>query len=185
MELPLLLKGSYSVMMTALLSMMWCYARRLTLGRASSLLGQTPLYGWIGFLAAAAIALHLLTAWQMPSVGWELKRARITPKREVAVTVKGHQFNLTDTSIRITQGEMVRFRVRSEDLTYGFGVFRENGRMEFQMQVVPGHDNDIIWAFSEPGRYSIRSTEYAGPQTWTMHAQDVIEVAPNVRAAGR
>lgn len=184
MELPLLLKASYSIMMMTVLSMMWYYARRLTLG-ASALLGQTPLYGWIGFLAAAAIALHLLTAWQMPSVGWELKRARIIPEREVAVTVKGHQFNLPDTSIRIRQGKMVRFRVRSEDLTYGFGVFRENGRMEFQMQVLPGHDNDIVWAFSEPGRYSVRSTEYAGPHTWTMHAQHVIEVAPDVLAAGR
>src|SRR5574337_673070 len=183
--LPLLVKGFYSVMVLTVLSIMWFYARGLTSGRNASLMAKIPLYGWIGFLAAVSIALHVLTAWQVPWVEWDLKRSHMNPERKVAVNVKGHQFNLPGGGIRITQGELVRFRVRSEDLTYGFGVFRDNGRMEFQMQVVPGHDNDIIWAFSEPGLYSIRSTEYAGPQTWTMHAKHAIEVASDLRAASR
>lgn len=144
-----------------------------------------PFAGWIGFLVVVSIAFHVLTAWQVPWVAWELQRAHMTPDRDIAVTVKGHQFTLPDDGIRITQGELVRFRVRSEDLTYGFGVFRENGRMEFQMQVVPGHDNDLVWAFSEPGLYSIRSTEYAGPHTWQMHAKHVIEVASDQLVARR
>ena len=185
MELPLLVKGFYSAMMMTVLSMMWGYVRGLTSGRHTSWMAKIPLYGWIGFLVAVSITFHVLTAWQVPWVEWEIKRAHMTPEREVAVHVKGHQFSLPDDGIRITQGELVRFRVRSEDLTYGFGVFRENGLMEFQMQVVPGHDNDIIWAFSEPGLYSIRSTEYAGPQTWRMHAKHAIEVASDLRVARR
>ncbi|MBZ0168090.1 cytochrome C oxidase subunit II [Candidatus Methylomirabilis lanthanidiphila] len=184
MLLPLLLKGFYLVMVTTVLSMMWVYARGLTLGRHASLMAKIPFYGWIGFLVVVSITFHVLTAWQVPWVEWELKRARMIPDREVAVNVKGHQFSLPEDGIRIRQGEIVRFRVRSEDLTYGFGVFRENGPMVFQMQIVPGHDNDIIWAFSEPGLYSIRSTEYAGPQTWRMHAKNVIEVASDLRLAG-
>lgn len=185
MTLPLLLKGFYSAMAMSVVSMMWYYVRGLTSGRASSWLAKVPFYGWIGFLATVSIAFHLLTAWQVPWVAWELQRTHINPDREVMVTVKGHQFSLPGDGVTIRQGEIVRFIVRSEDLTYGFGLFRENGRMEFQMQVVPGHDNEIIWVFSEPGLYSIRSTEYAGPQTWTMHAKNVIAVASDLRVAGR
>lgn len=185
MPLPLLVKSFYLVMVITVLSMMWCYARGLTSERHASWMAKMPFYGWIGFLVAVSIALHVLTAWQVPWVEWELTRSHMNPDREVAVNVKDHQFNLPANGIRIRRGEMVRFRVRSEDLTYGFGVFRENGRMEFQMQVVPEHDNDIVWAFSEPGLYSVRSTEYAGPQTWTMHAKNVIEVASDLRVASR
>ena len=185
MPLSLLVKGFYSAMVMTVLSMMWGYVRGLTSGRHASWMAKLPLYGWIVFLVAVSIAFHGLTAWQVPWVRWELTRAHMTPDRNIAVTVKDHQFHLPDDGISIRQGELVRFRVRSEDLTYGFGVFRDNGLMEFQMQVVPGHDNDIIWAFSEPGLYSVRSTEYAGPQTGAMHAKHVIEVASNLRMATR
>lgn len=185
MALSLLVKGFYSVMVMTVLSMMWGYVRGLTSGRQSSWMAKMPFYGWIGCLVIVSIAFHLLTAWQIPWVAWELQRAHLIPDRDIAVTVQDHQFHLPDEGIQITQGELVRFRVRSEDLTYGFGVFRENGRMEFQMQVVPGHDNDLVWVFSEPGRYSIRSTEYAGPHTWQMHAKHTIEVASAQMVAQR
>lgn len=185
MVLPLLVKGFYSVMVITVLSMMWDYVRGLTSGRQSSWMAKMPLYGWIGFLVSVSIAFHVLTAWQVPWVKWDLARVRMTPDRDIALTVQDHQFHLPDEGIRITEGELVRFKVRSEDLTYGFGVFRENGLMEFQMQVVPGHDNDLVWVFSDPGRYSIRSTEYAGPHTWQMHTKHVIEVASDLRVASR
>lgn len=71
---------------------------------------------------------------------------------------------------------MVRFDVTSDDLTYGFGVFRPDHTMVFQMQVVPGHKNDVLWRFTKPGLYTIRSTEYSGPKGYAMIVQDAIEV---------
>ena len=59
------------------------------------------------------------------------------------------------------------FTVTSSDLTYGFGLFRPDNSMLFQMQVVPGHRNDILWQFDKPGVYTIRSTEYSGPRAST------------------
>lgn len=183
--LPLILKVFYSVLVIIVLSLMGFYVYGLTSGRRPSLMAKAPFYGWIGCLVVAGIGLHILTAWRVPWVHWELGRAHITPDREVIVNIRGHRFHLPGDGIRLQQGEMVRFRVLSADLMYGFGVFRENGLMEFQMQVLPGHDNDILWSFSEPGRYSIRSTEYAGPETWKMHLKNVIEVAPDSRVARR
>ena len=68
------------------------------------------------------------------------------------------------------------FDVTSHDLTYGFGLFRQDNTMVFQMQVVPGHRNDILWKFDKPGVYSIRSTEYSGPKGVPMIVKDAVEV---------
>jgi cytochrome c oxidase subunit 2 len=48
--------------------------------------------------------------------------------------------------------------------------------MVFQMQVVPGHRNEILWQFANPGTYSIRSTEYSGPKGAFMEVKDAVEV---------
>lgn len=176
MSLPLALKLFYSAMALAVLSMMGLYVRGLTSPQRVPTRVKVPFYGWIAFLVLAGVFLHVLTAWRLPWVHWELDRSEIEPDREVAVVVGDHRFRLPGDGIRIRQGEIVKFAVRSEDLTYGFGVFRADGTMVFQMQVVPGHANEIIWVFSEPGRYSVRSTEYAGPDTWKMHVKDAIEV---------
>ncbi len=74
--------------------------------------------------------------------------------------------------------DKVMFNVTSEDLTYGFGLFRSDNSMVFQMQVVPGHKNDILWKFDKPGVYTIRSTEYSGPKGPFMIVKDAVEVVP-------
>jgi cytochrome c oxidase subunit 2 len=48
--------------------------------------------------------------------------------------------------------------------------------MMFQMQVIPGHLNDILWQFDKPGVYSIRSTEYSGPEGVHMIEKDAVVV---------
>ena len=48
--------------------------------------------------------------------------------------------------------------------------------MVFQMQVIPGHVNDILWQFDRSAVYSIRSTEYSGPKGVNMIMRDAIEV---------
>ena len=72
--------------------------------------------------------------------------------------------------------EVVLFDVTSNDLTYGFGLFRDNNSMVMQMQVVPGHANDILWEFTENDTYSIRSTEYSGPAGYQMIVEDAVTV---------
>ena len=75
-----------------------------------------------------------------------------------------HRFRLPAETDRVACNDKVLFRVTSGDLTYGFGLFRSDNSMVFQMQVLPGHDNDILWRFDRAGVYSIRSTEYSGPR---------------------
>jgi cytochrome c oxidase subunit 2 len=79
----------------------------------------------------------------------------------------------------INVNDKVLFDVKSEDLTYGFGLFRSDNTMMFQMQVVPGHRNDLLWHFDREGVYSIRSTEYSGPKGVNMIIRDVVQVIPD------
>ncbi|MDR2148514.1 MAG: hypothetical protein LBE91_18890, partial [Tannerella sp.] len=74
------------------------------------------------------------------------------------------------------KGDLVLFDVTSDDLTYGFGLFRQDNSMVFQMQVLPGHKNDILWKFDKPETLSIRSTEYSGWKGYNMYLKDVVTV---------
>ncbi|MEW6569466.1 MAG: hypothetical protein AB1449_15135 [Chloroflexota bacterium] len=72
----------------------------------------------------------------------------------------------------------MEFAATSTDVTYGLGVFRRDGTLVFQMQIVPGHTNRLLWKFDEPGSYDIRSTEYSGPRHPEMALPGAIQVLP-------
>jgi cytochrome c oxidase subunit 2 len=74
------------------------------------------------------------------------------------------------------------FSVESDDLTYGFGLFRPDNSMVFQMQVVPGRPNDILWEFEKDAVCTIRSTEYSGPEGYQMIVPDAVSVTGCVEA---
>ncbi|MCK5294522.1 MAG: hypothetical protein KAJ49_07720, partial [Arcobacteraceae bacterium] len=83
----------------------------------------------------------------------------------------------SDGQMVIQCNKYIVFDVVSEDLTYGFGIFRKDGSMVTQMQVTPGSRNDLMWQFPKNGIYTIRSTEYSGPQGGRyMTQKDVIKV---------
>jgi cytochrome c oxidase subunit 2 len=79
--------------------------------------------------------------------------------------------------MRVNCGEYVVFNATSNDLTYGFGIFRADHTMVAQMQVVPQSRNDLMWQFGKNGTYYVRSTEYSGPKGARMIAEDAIIVS--------
>lgn len=120
-----------------------------------------------------AATLSPLTPWQ----NW-LYWSSPTATRTFHISISNYQFTLPMEGITIKVGEPVKFIVTSSDVTYGFGVFYKTGRMLFQMQVLPGYENEITWIFDEPGVYTIRSTEYSGPRHSDMVVPDAIMVVP-------
>ncbi len=108
-----------------------------------------------------------------------MNRAFIQADKTFDIQVVNHHFHLPAEKLRISCGDKVLFNVTSRDLTYGFGLFRSDNSMLFQMQVIPGYTNDILWQFEQPGVYSIRSTEYSGPEGVGMILRDVVEVTCN------
>ena len=108
----------------------------------------------------------------------DLHRSDYKADKTFVITVKNHQFVMPSEKLVVNVNDKVLFDVKSEDLTYGFGLFRTDNSMMFQMQVVPGHRNDILWKFDREGIYSIRSTEYSGPKGADMILKDVVQVIP-------
>jgi cytochrome c oxidase subunit 2 len=123
------------------------------------------------FLVFNAVTLSPLVPWQK----W-LLWSHPTPDQRIFIKMEDYEIKLPAEGIKVKADEHVEFTVTSGDVTYGFGVFRPDGTMVFQMQVVPGYENRIIWKFDEPGTYDVRSTEYSGPRHPEMFIEDAIHV---------
>lgn len=133
-------------------------------------------YSFFSFLIVLGVSLHIVTYNTIPWAPIDLNRVDIKADREFHIKIENHKFILPSEKLIINVNEKVLFDVTSGDLTYGFGLFREDNSMVFQMQVLPGHRNDIVWIFDKPGVYSIRSTEYSGPKGAKMILKDVVIV---------
>lgn len=141
---------------------------------------------WLGIITIFAIVFNTITVSPLvPWQKWEFWE-KPTPAQVVRIEMRDHQFYLVKDGkllplkdvkpITLKAGKPVEFIITSSDLTYGFGVFKKNGRMVFQIQVVPKYENKILWIFEEPGYYTIRSTEYSGPEHPYMFIEDAIQV---------
>lgn len=130
------------------------------------------------FFALVIIALTVNLVTLSPLVPWQswLYWSTPTPSRTFQISISNYKFTLPSNGIVINVGEPVKFIVTSTDVTYGFGVFHRSGRMLFQIQVLPGYSNEIVWIFDEPGAYTIRSTEYSGPEHSNMVLPGAITV---------
>lgn len=169
--------AAYTFYVLAILVLMAWFASRITKPGGSGGVKSALFYTFAGFLVVLGVSLHLITYKTIPWVPVDLDRASVTPDRTFDIGVADHRFALPADKLAIRCGEKVLFRVTSGDLTYGFGLFRPDHSMVFQMQVVPGHPNEIIWQFDRAGVYSIRSTEYSGPAGIDMTVKDAVEVA--------
>jgi cytochrome c oxidase subunit 2 len=133
---------------------------------------------WLGVLVGVFLIFNAVTL--SPLVPWQswLVWSRPAPARVVQIDIANYQMNLPAGGIEVRAGEFVEFVATSRDVTYGFGVFRKDGTMVFQMQVLPKYQNRIVWKFDEPGTYDVRSTEYSGPKHPDMFIPDAIRVVP-------
>lgn len=154
------------------------FSYKVTHQGKSNLVKPAFFYTFVGFLTVLGVSLHIITYNTIPWAKMDLDRGSLTPDKSFEIVVKQHNFILPSEKLVVNVNDKVMFNLTSEDLTYGFGLFRSDNSMVFQMQVVPGHKNDILWKFDKPGVYTIRSTEYSGPKGPFMIVKDAVEVVP-------
>jgi len=136
-------------------------------------------YSYVGVLITVGVSIHILTFNQIPWVEDDFKRDTIKETKKITtidIVVKDHKFILPSEKIILPCHEYVLFNVESKDLTYGFGLVRQNYSLVTQMQVVPGSKNDLMWKFHKNGVYTITSTEYSGPLGAHMNVENAVEV---------
>ncbi len=167
---------AYTCYAIVIILVMGWFGLKITKSGKSSKISHAFFYTFVGFLVVLGVSLHVVTYNTIPWAPMDVNRDDIQPDKVFNITVENHQFILPSEKLLIEVGEKALFDVTSNDLTYGFGVFRADNSMIFQMQVVPGHRNDILWQFEKPGVYTIRSTEYSGPKGAQMILKDVVIV---------
>lgn len=142
-----------------------------------SIVKPSTFYMYVGALVLVGVSIHIVTFNKIPWVEIDFKRANIEANQTFNISVKQQKFILPAEKLVIECNNYVLFNVDSKDLTYGFGLFRQNNTMVFQMQVVPSSENHLMWQFKENGLYSIMSTEYSGPNGGSaMTLKNAVEV---------
>jgi len=169
----------YTCYVLAIMAGMSWFAYKVTRDGNSKEFKPSYFYAFFSLLIAVGVSLHIVTHKTIPWKHLDLNRANETADKTFSIRMADHKFFLPSEKLTIRAGEKALFKVTSDDLTYGFGLFRQDNSMVFQMQVLPGHLNDILWRFEKPEVYSIRSTEYSGPKGFRMVVKDAVEVTAN------
>jgi cytochrome c oxidase subunit 2 len=167
---------AYTCYAIVIILLMGWFGLNITKSGRGNKTSKALFYSFVSMLVVLGVSLHIVTYNTIPWAPMDINRADIKPDRTFAIEVANHEFRLPSEKLSIHAGEKVLFDVTSLDLTYGFGLFRSDNSMVFQMQIVPGHRNDILWQFDKPGVYTIRSTEYSGPKGAQMILKDAVEV---------
>ncbi|WP_457596397.1 hypothetical protein [Hydrogenimonas sp.] len=160
---------AYSIYALLILSVIAWFAYNLTRKEKAKSIVRIPFYGYIAFLVAGGVGHHIFTYNTIPWVAEDIMRHDIDADRTYDIEIDRHKWKLPEEKMVANMGEKIRFNVKSRDVTYGFGLFRKDGSMVMQMQVVPGYENDILWTFRECGKFDLMSTEYSGPDQYDEH----------------
>jgi len=64
--------------------------------------------------------------------------------------------------LNISAGKEIEFRVSSDNVNHGFGIYNSSGQLLAQTQVMPGYINRLRYNFKKPGEYYVICMEYCG-----------------------
>ena len=161
---------AYTIYAALIISVIAWFGYNLTRPEKAKSVVRIPFYTYIGFLVAMGVGHHIFTYNTIPWVSEDIMRHEIKADAEYKFEIAKHQWIGLPKKITVQCGQKIRFDVRSRDLVYGFGLFRQDGSLVTQMQVNPGTDvngildsNDLLWTFNHNGVFNLTSTEYSGP----------------------
>lgn len=125
---------------------------------------QRLLFGLI--VVGVIVSVASLREWPHRAAGAEAQVVHIT---------SGQWWWDTDTT-EIALGQQVEFRVSTEDVNHGLGIYDPNMRLLVQVQAMPGYVNSVVHTFDTTGTHSILCMEYCGVAHHDMTYEfDVVE----------
>jgi cytochrome c oxidase subunit 2 len=108
------------------------------------------LWGLVVFGVILSVAS--LREWPHTSAGGDAIVVNIT---------SGQWWWETDTT-EIPLGQQVEFRVTSDDVNHGLGIYDPDMRLVVQVQAMPTYTNKVVHTFDAPGTYQILCMEFCG-----------------------
>jgi cytochrome c oxidase subunit 2 len=174
---------AYTIYALLIISVVAWFGYNLTRKEKAKSIVRIPFYGYIAFLVAGGVGHHIFTYNAIPWVSQDIVRHTIKADATYKMEVADHKWINLPKKVTVQCGQTIEFDVRSKDLVYGFGLFRQDGSLVMQMQVNPGTDvngildpNDIKWTFKHNGVFDLMSTEYSGPREYDEHGKSVMLV---------
>lgn len=79
------------------------------------------------------------------------------------------------SKVVVPAGKTVEFAVSSADVTHGFGLYDDDGKLLAQTQSMPGYTNHLRYVFETPGRYHVLCLEYCGLAHHAMLAELTVQ----------
>jgi cytochrome c oxidase subunit 2 len=182
---------AYTIYALLIISIIAWFGYNLTREKKVDSIVRIPFYGYIAFLVAGGVGHHIFTYNAIPWVSQDIMRHNIKPDASYTFEIKRHKWIGLPKKITVQCGQTVEFNVKSHDLVYGFGLFRQDGSLVTQMQVNPGTDvngildkNDMLWTFNHNGVFDLTSTEYSGPAQYDDKGNDLMLVKNFVEVVG-
>lgn len=130
--------------------------------------GNVPVYRARKYYAAGLVAVLVgglvLTLPRVPYGAY----AAVAPAVHVDATGRMWSWQLRRTDraagepLVVPKGALIEFDVTAADVTHGFGVYDDQGRLLGQTQAMPGYVNHLRMVFDAPGRYHVLCLEYCG-----------------------
>ena len=183
--------AAYTIYALMIISIIAWFGYNLTRKEKAKSVVRIPFYTYIGFLVAMGVGHHIFTYNTIPWVAEDIMRHEIKADAEYTFEIEKHKWIGLPKKITVQCGQKIRFDVRSRDLVYGFGLFRQDGSLVTQMQVNPGTDvngilasNDLLWTFNHNGVFDLTSTEYSGPEQYSEDGKDLMLVKNFVEVVG-
>lgn len=94
----------------------------------------------------------------------------------VVVNISSGQWWWDTDTTEIPLGQQVEFRVRTEDVNHGLGIYDSDMRLLIQVQAMPNYTNKVVYTFEQPGTYQILCMEFCGVAHHEMTYEfDVVE----------
>jgi cytochrome c oxidase subunit 2 len=175
---------AYTIYALLIISVIAWFAYNLTRKEKAKSAVRIPFYGYIAFLVAGGVGHHIFTYNAIPWVSEDIMRHEIKPDYVFDIQIHDHKWKFPQLPMKVEAGKKVLFNVSTDDLTYGFGLFRQDGTLVTQMQVVPHHKNDLLWTFNECGKFDVYPTEYSGPAEYDENGKDLMFVKDAFEVTG-
>lgn len=127
---------------------------------------------------ALALTLGPAMIYNLIDLPYDAARAGISTGTQLQVVdAVGYQWRWELSRSEVVAGQPVEFRIRSEDVNHGFGVYDQSMKLVAQAQAMPGYVNKLRHTFTEEGTYRILCMEFCGLAHHNMIAE--------VRVTGR
>jgi cytochrome c oxidase subunit 2 len=111
---------------------------------------------WLYVVIAILLALLFATIWFTPYGQGGTKEG------DVVVNVDSRQFLWQVKPNTVPANRRIEFRLTSEDVNHGFGIYDSRDHFVAQAQVVPGKTQKLMHTFTRPGHYQILCLEFCG-----------------------